>query len=66
MLSTVFSIDCAPNFIQNTDRLIAYNNIESRFPNHVFFIFTLVSTSKQFKVFIILVFFILPEGVLEH
>jgi len=55
MLSTVFSTDCAPNFIQNTDILItlgytcaenkglesiAYNNIESRFQNHVFLHFT--------------------------
>jgi len=52
-MSTDFSTNCAPNFIQNmSDNLItlgntnaenkglectiAYNNVESRFPNHVF------------------------------
>jgi len=54
MLSAGFSTNCAPNFIRNIDNLItlgntrtenkglkctiAYNNIESRFPNHVFYI----------------------------
>jgi len=53
MLSTNFSTKCAPSFIQNTDNLInlgnksaenkgleytfAYNNIESWFPNHIFY-----------------------------
>jgi len=52
MLSTDFSTNCAPNFFENSDNLItlgntyaenkglectiAYNNIENRFPNHVF------------------------------
>jgi len=49
MLSTNFSTNCASNFDQNTDILItlgntADNNIESRFPNHVFYI-NLVSTN---------------------
>jgi len=45
-LSTDFSTNCALIFIQNTDNLItlgnmsectiAYNNIERRFPNHLF------------------------------
>jgi len=54
MLSTGFSTNCAPNFFQNSDNLItfgnmstenkglncivAYNNIISRFPNHIFYI----------------------------
>jgi len=57
MLSADFLENYAPNFIQNPDNLItlghtsaenkglectiAYDNIESRFPNYVFFISTL-------------------------
>jgi len=50
ILNTDFSTNCAPNYIKNIlitlentsaekkglECIIAYNNIKSRFPNHVF------------------------------